>query len=263
MCSAMNDPTGIINEALKSPQTNALYQAIVSRGPIAFELGGADEQWSSKTVDGKTTITATPTKHPAAALYHELLHAELKLDGYGQYLTFVSMDEKLGCLTSIGEALDNELQHHRMIGDFLRAGFAAEEFYHDDDVDALKHARNSIRGLKKREAAELFLLPFLTVIAPGGHGTDDERRSLKNMFQANSTSETWTILSGVEQAFTEWAHQSSLDPGDTIIRILRMLGGYEHTWVGASQDFPDGGKFVAQAFTAQDAMSWHSQQKNQ
>lgn len=246
----------VVAQALQSPVVDALYKAINARGPITFKRGTEETHWGSATVDGKTTITAVPTKHPAAALYHELLHARLKLDGYRQHLILLSMDGKLDMLKYICEALDNELQHHRMIDGFLRAGFPPDQFYHDDDVNAFKDARRAVYGLNKNSLAEEFLLPFLTIIAPGGCGTEEERRKLKNLLRANSPQPIWKILSSIEEAFGAWRQTPSLDAGDTIVHILRQLG-YDRTWIGVSEDFPGAGQFVGKPFTIDEAKAWY------
>jgi hypothetical protein len=265
----MNVPTErnadeLVAEALRHPAVSALYSVIEAKTPISIEAGAAERTWGSKTSDGKTAITVTPTKHPAAALFHELLHAKLKLGGYRQYSVWVCMDEpKLDYVISIGEALDNELQHHRMIKEFLDAGFEPEEFYHDDDVDALKHARRGVQGLKKSAAPEEFLLPYMTIIAPAGLGTAQQKNGVRNMFKANSSPAVWEILTGVERAFADWSAQGGLDAGDTIVNILRLIGGYDRTWVGVSQEgFPTSGQFIGQPFTAQDAIARHNKRNN-
>lgn len=61
---------------------------------------------------------------------------------------------------------------------------------------------------------------------------------------------------GLEQALSEWAERPELDPGDTLVRILRQIGGYERTWLGVSQNFPDDGKFVGAPFTIEEAQAW-------
>lgn len=48
---------------------------------------------------------------------------------------------------------------------------------------------------------------------------------------------------------------ATLDAGETIVQILRELG-YDQTWIGVSQDFPDAGKFVVKPFTIEEAQAW-------
>jgi hypothetical protein len=247
----------VVTEALKSPAVDALYKAIIARGPITFGRETGDTHWGSATVDGKTIITAVPTKYPAAALYHELLHAKLKLDGYQQRRILVSMDGGLEMLKAISEALDNEMQHHRMIMEFLKGGFRSDQFYHDDDVSAYKETRHALQGLNQNSLPGEFLLPFLTVIAPGGAGTEEERQKLKNLFRANTPPTIWEMLSRIEEAFGAWSQMQSLDAGDTIVYILRQLG-YNRTWIGLSEDFPGAGRFVGKPFTIEEAKAWYA-----
>ena len=244
-----------VAEALKSSAADALYKSLSVRGTITFDHNDAGTEWSSATINGATTIIAAPTNHPAAALYHELLHAKLKLDGYRQYLTIVSMSAKRRLLQHVCEPLDNELQHHRMIGEFLAAGFPADQFYNDEDVTAIKESRRALQGLKRDALPEEFLLPFLTVLAPGGVGSVEDRQRLKNLFRANSPRLVWQALSSIEECFAAWSNMATLDAGETIVQILRELG-YDQTWIGVSQDFPDAGKFVVKPFTIEEAQAW-------
>lgn len=244
-----------VAEALKSSAADALYKSLSVRGTITFDHNDAGTEWSSATINGATTIIAAPTNHPAAALYHELLHAKLKLDGYRQYLTIVSMSAKRRLLQHVCEPLDNELQHHRMIGEFLAAGFPADQFYNDEDVTAIKELRRALQGLKRDALPEEFLLPFLTVLAPGGVGSVEDRQRLKNLFRANSPRLVWQALSSIEECFAAWSNMATLDAGETIVQILRELG-YDQTWIGVSQDFPDAGKFVVKPFTIEEAQAW-------
>lgn len=244
-----------VAEALKSSAADALYKSLSVRGTITFDHNDAGTEWSSATINGATTIIAAPTNHPAAALYHELLHAKLKLDGYRQYLTIVSMSAKRRLLQHVCEPLDNELQHHRMIGEFLAAGFPADQFYNDEDVTAIKESRRALQGLKRDALPEEFLLPFLTVLAPGGVGSVEDRQRLKNLFRANSPQLVWQALSSIEECFAAWSNMATLDAGETIVQILRELG-YDQTWIGVSQDFPDAGKFVVKPFTIEEAQAW-------
>jgi hypothetical protein len=99
---------------------------------------------------------------------------------------------------------------------------------------------------------------------PGGVGGDAERRKLKTFFSTCCSTATWGMLTGIEQAFADWRGLPTLDAGDTIIRVFRLLGGYENTWIGTSvEDVPDQGKFVGDAFAEEDAISWHNEQASQ
>lgn len=199
----------LVNEALKHPAVKALYEDIEARGEITFERDDAHGTWASSTVNGKTKIIVVSTAHPAAALYHELLHAQLKLSGYQQLRISVSMDGKLALLKAVLEALDNELQHRRMIGDFLAAGFPPEQYYHDDDPEAFRHARQELRGLNKELLTEEFFFPFLTIIAPAGAGSDDQRQKLKNFCRsvcppATARPRSMIALSSTEGYYGSW-----------------------------------------------------------
>src|SRR5262249_50868279 len=156
----------------------SLYEEVSASTPITIEAA-REGNWDSATKDGTTTITVTPTERPSSALMHELLHAKLKISGYRQYLTVVSMDDKRNALLAIATILDNELQHHRMYGAYAAAGLDPGHFYHDDDVESFDQVRTELKNMRKQAAPEEFFRLFVTVIAPGGVGTEDERRQLK------------------------------------------------------------------------------------
>lgn len=246
----------LIEDALKNDGVKALYDKVHAQTPIAVVEQNAGT-WGSTTVNGQTTIEATPTKRPAAALAHELLHANLKNRGYKQYTIMCSMDTQQSLLKPICEALDNELQHQRMIDDFLALGFAKEDFYHDDDAGAFRQVRNAVKGMSKDRHPCEFLYQYFTVLAPGGVGSDGERQQLKNFFKARCTPETWQMLQAIEADFQTWRTATTLDAGPTIAGILKHLGCFNLSWIGTSQDFPTNGYFVDNEFSVERLRAWH------
>jgi hypothetical protein len=246
----------LIEDALENAGVKALYDKVDAQTPISV----AEEQsgnWGSVTKGGATTITVTPTARPAAALAHELLHADLKNAGYGQYTVICSMDTTQRLLKPLCGPLDNELQHQRMIDDFVKLGFAKEEFYHDDDTSAFPLVRKTIRGMDASNHPCEFLLQYFTVLAPGGVGNDRERAQLKQFFKTKCSPGTWTMLQAIEAEFEAWRTAATLDAGPTIARILGRVGCFNWSWVGTAQDFPTAGYFVGNQFSPQQLIAWH------
>lgn len=238
---------------------DTLYQQIDTQTPITFtELTGNDG-WSSETTSGVARITGTLTAHPDAAMAHELLHAKLKIGGYKRYCTTTAMNGKCGLGNAIAGILDNELQYYKMFAEFLSMGFQPEQFYHDDDAGSFQDIRKRFQGMKPKQMPEEFFWSFVTVIAPGGVGTDEERK-LKAMCKANCSATTWKILCDIEQEIADWATQPSLDEGGAIVKIFELLDGYDRTWVGwDATGFPTSGHFIGPSFSMQQVQAWLAQ----
>jgi hypothetical protein len=237
----------IIDDARKHSAVDALYQRVDAATPITIEFVSGNS-WSSATVDQATTIEVGSSKYPAAALFHELLHAQLKIDGYRQHLTILPTRPRIAALKPLIGALDNELQHHRMFAAFSAAGFTDGEFYDDSDPTAFARTRRELRKMSSKDPLEPFLLKLLTVIAPGGHGSDDERRKLRNfLFQTAGPTKAARLIA-IENHFKAWAIAAPLDPGPTLHDILLELGDMDGGWLGASEEFPSDGVFTGQPF---------------
>ena len=248
---------GLLEEARKNPAVEELYQEIHAQTPVTFTEQAGNDEWSSQTMGGTTSISGTPTAHPDAAMAHELLHAKLKIGGYKQYCTTTAMNMKYKLANTIARMLDNELQHHKMFGDFLAMGFQPEQFYHDGDTGSFQDIRRRFQGMRSKQTPEEFFWSFVTVIAPGGVGADEERRKLKALCKAKCSAATWKILCDIEQEIAAWVAQPSLDAGDTIVKIFQLLGGYDSTWVGCdATSFPASGHFIGQPFTEQQVEAW-------
>ena len=171
----MNEREELIQKAMSIDAVKDLYACVSEQSPITIKSIGKGP-WGSTTENGQTTISVAPTQWPSESLSHELLHAKLKLLGYRQYSTVCSMNNDQGLLKSIVEALDNELQHHRMFTEFLTMGFNPIHFYFDGDTDAYRTIRKEIKLMGPSTHVGQFFLKFVTVIAPGGRGQSNNPR---------------------------------------------------------------------------------------
>jgi hypothetical protein len=244
--------------ALKVPAVKALYDEISAITAITFTESYDGVGWTSMTQSGQTHIGISHTNTPASALAHELLHAKLKLAGYRQISLFVSKPEHRLTLKSHLEILDNELQHHKMFDQYVALGLPGKNFYHDNDTNTFKKIRRVLGRSSRADPFDLFLPLFLSVIGPGGAGTDTERQQLRRYFETRCSSSVWNNLIRVEAAIAEWRTSSDLDPSETIKRILSSSDLVDRAWIGTNRsEFPTSGLFVGMPFSAEDAQAWH------
>ena len=233
----------LIQKALENAKVKELFDSINKITPLSFEPS-PDSSWSITTINGRTKIQFAQISDPAAALAHELLHARMKINGYKSYLTAVSMDGLDNALVATLEALDNELQHHKFFSSFEDLGLSASHFYEDDDVHSYVKTRQTLNSLPSSRHALHLLLLFLTVIAPGGAGDNDERITLRNDLARSCSDSEWEMLKSIEMEIENWKISNTLDAGPTIVKILRHLNFLNKTWVSTSQNFPIDGFFV-------------------
>lgn len=243
-----------ITIALQNASVSALHASIEANTPIAYKQSETN-LWGSTTQSGKTIISYADCKYPAEAFAHELLHAELKLNGYIQYATYVvkapcphrSAVEALLCI------LDNELQHHRMVNRFLELRLDPKRFYNDRDVNSFKKVRRAVERMNDRNTVAEFFTQLVTVIAPGGTQTETERNQLRNYLMDHAGRKNKKRLEDIEAHFADWRNSSSLDAAPAIQRILQSIELDCSYWVGASMNFPDDGLFVGAPFRVDEA----------
>lgn len=242
-------------EALKNPVVAQLLQSVQGHGPVDF-IPSKDSMWGSTTQSGSTTVEFAPTANPAEALAHELLHAELKADGYRQYTFAVAKRPApaRGILLHLLPMLDNELQHQRMADRFSALGLANEFFYVDSDSSAFLRVRRAVeRMTPKKHSALEFLSQYVTALAPLGAGTETQRAQLKTFIKVRAGGAIAAKLSQVEAIFNEWRTDQSLDVAPFLKRILMTLDlGFSY-WVGHGTAFPADGFFVGDSFEYRDA----------
>lgn len=244
----------IIVEARKNAAVDALYKKVEAQTPIILKpISGPT--WTSATENGQTTIQVGTARSPEAALFHELLHADLKQSGYPEPPFGVSKNPaSKGMLMALFNALGNELQHHRIYPTFAAAGFTPAQFYGDDDKSAFLRVREGLRKMKPSDPAAHFLLKLLTIIAPGGHGDGEERRKLRTFFYLKCSASTKAKMEKIEAIIASWASSSVMDPKPTMAEIIDALADYAGTWIGGSTNFPSDGIFVGPQFDISEAI---------
>jgi len=243
--------------ALNVQTVKALYEEVSTISSITFTESHETDCWTSITQNGQTLIGTSPTKNPAAALAHELLHAKLKLAGYRQICLFVSKPMHGPMLKSHLEVLDNELQHHRMFEHYIALGLPSKNFYCDKDANTFKRIRRELGRLKRSDPFDFFLPIFLSVIAQGGAGTETERQQLRRYFATRCSLLCWNKLLQVEAAFVDWRTSSNIDPSETIKCVLSSSDLIDRAWIGEHRsEFPASGFFIGSPFSFEEAQAW-------
>jgi len=249
----------LVTKGLENAAVRALYDEVNASSPI-ISVPDEGHCWGSITRPGETEIFVAPTAFPAESLYHELLHAQMKIGGYRQYDQYVQTAASFP-LNVLGDALDNELQHHRFFSKFTDAGFDPARFYHDGDGESYEHVRRDIESMDPAgTSAATYFLRYLTVLSPGGHGSDAEREALKQFFFERVPNEKMDAVEAAAADVLAFGESDELDPGETIVNVARRLGGFHGWWVGKSQNFPDDGVFTGDAFTMADAAAFAKRQ---
>ena len=246
------DAKAIVEKARENQAVEALYREVEAVTPVTVGYNPRQGPWSSQTADGKTEIIVSLSSRPEASLAHELLHARLKTRGYRQYGLIGTMDPNPELLKYINEALDNELQHHRIFPEFLEMGFTGDQFYHDGDEADFSQLQAEIETTKPDENPGALLLNFLTLISPGGADSENVRSEMRRVFEERCGPDSYAKMQAIEREFNDWRKSPGLDAGKTIAAILKHLGNFERTWIATGQDFPADGHFVSEPFTLQE-----------
>lgn len=238
--------------ALTDIRVAELYQEINEYSVIEI-CASPDSYWGSSTDSSGTSVFVACTIYPAESMFHELLHAKIKIQGYTQYLTFLRTVDGNSAKV-LGEALDNELQHHRMFPLFIDVGFDPERFYHDADTNSYSRIRRELKSMNpKVTSATAYFMKFLTIVAPGGDGGENARKKLENYFRAKVPKAKMKKIDEAVDELVLWTESGATDPGPTIQKIMEKLGGMEGWWIGRSKNFPDAGHFIGEPFTLLEA----------
>lgn len=249
------DADALVAKGLENAAVRSLYDEVNASSPIKI-VPDEGHCWGSITRTAGTEISVAVTAFPAESLYHELLHAQLKIGGYRQYNQYLQAAVSFP-LNVLGDALDNELQHHRFFSKFTDAGFNPAHFYHDGDVEAYDRIRQDIGDRNPADtSAATYFLRYLTVLSPGGHGSEEEREGLKQYFSEKVPKDKMQAVAAAAAEVLAFGASDRLDPGDTIVKVAQRLGGFQGWWVGKSQNFPDDGVFTGKVFTFDDAQAF-------
>ncbi|WP_312598723.1 hypothetical protein [Brevundimonas sp.] len=244
------DAAKIVGDARRNAAVDKLYVQVESATPIQI-IPSEDDSWSSQTRGGVTTVAVGRGRHPEAALYHELLHAEFKIQGFQQHLIFLAR-RGVALKTGFLEALDNELQHHRIFDRFISAGFEADQFYGDDDVSAFARVRTNVEKAKKKPLSIAGWLSLaLTPLAPGGAADERKRSTTLAFLKTRGGDDIAARIDVMQSLLKDWSSSTSVDSKPVLEQIVGLTGetGF---WVGTSTTFPQDGFFAGAPFRIQD-----------
>jgi len=205
--------------------------------------------WTFHLKGSLIVIGVKQSKYPISCFTHELLHAEIQIRGYkklkyGKSSLFPNAD-----LVTIMDALDQELQHHKMFQRFIELGFPSNEFYHDNDIEVLskldKFLKNGHHDLLS------VLLRYFTVIAPGGAIESERLDFYKEQLKTINNNAFRERLNVIDEIFIQWTKSESLDAESYIKNYFNNIGRPSKTWFGygTPNEFPNNGFFVDEVFS--------------
>lgn len=234
----------------KNNDLNVLYEEINSWKPIVLEKS-SDSMWGSHINDkGEAVVSYAKASNYPACLAHELLHFKMQKNGYKRMKCSVSSLEDKELSTRLIEALDNELQHHKMFILFSRMGFSNESFYFDGDAEIRKYLDKVLE--EKDGTIHALITDYLTAIAPGGPLSTKEVGEYKKRFREKMGSPV--VFDAIDNAIENWVSSDSYDQEDTVRDIYFLVDQPTETWIGFDngQGFPDTGFFIENSFTIED-----------
>jgi hypothetical protein len=147
------------------------------------------------------------------------------------------------------DALDQELQHHKMFPQFIALGFPADEFYYDNDIEVLSKIDNFMK-VSYHDLLEV-LLRYFTVIAPGGTIEYKRLDYYKEQLKTLGNNAFRDKLNLIDDIFSKWTKSKSLDAEPFIKRYFNNISRPSKTWFGYGipSDFPNNGFFVDEVFS--------------
>lgn len=238
-----------IDEAGADHRLKGLIDEVEQTYELAIGIGSGPS-WESSVVNGKAIIRMAATDRPMASFAHEILHLRLSARGYRHILGSGNPDPGVNSIVqNLLTALDNELQHHRMFSEFLAAGFAADEFYADEDDDDWVDIDTHARSLSGSETPAIVLLSYLSLIAPGGGWPPGKREEIAAFLEAKIKPETWSRLLAVKAEIEAWAQDDTMDPTETIVSIFEALGDLDGTFIAEDVGTYPAGAFIPRSMT--------------
>lgn len=216
-------------QQLLDKKIKPLYDFVNSHYPVKLKQGvgttwGANIQFRKQKFS--SLITWTPTKHPKPSLVHELLHIKNQILGYKRIKLGLALDDHIlkgenGYLKIVCEAIDNEFQHHKMYPEYISLGFKPEQFYNDDDIRAEKQLTDY---LQKDNTNFIYLsVQYLTLIAPGGHISENKKQELKEEFKKQNGGSFRTNFEEIDSLTSDYLNDTSYHAEPYVKRFINNL----------------------------------------
>jgi hypothetical protein len=180
--------------------------------------------WGQRLEDDAVIIDVSPSKYPQACFAHELLHAQLELDGMKKP-HFTPHTSLSGDLVSY---IYNQLAHHRMYISFLGMGYPPVQFLNDDDVkDVYRLLSRDMptvekawrRGGRKPLRGLIVALPYLVVRSPHVQGEPIPPRA-KTIFDRADGG----FLRDIDSLLEDWVGSAHPDVPRAFARFFKVCG---------------------------------------
>jgi hypothetical protein len=237
-----------------------LYDFVNSHYPVKLNQGrgttwGAQIQFRKQKFS--SLITWTPTKRPKPALVHELLHIKNQILGHKRLKLGLALDDNIlkgqhGYLNVVCDAIDNEFQHQKMYPEYLSLGYKPEHFYCDSDIGTEQHL---IDYLKKNNTNFIHLsVQYLTLIAPGGHISENKKNELKEEFRQQNGGVFRMNFDEIDNLISNYINDASYDAELYVKRFINNLN-CGRVWISYSDKkefIPSEGFFANSQFDIND-----------
>ncbi|EHR0248295.1 TPA: hypothetical protein NJ512_001432 [Vibrio parahaemolyticus] len=227
--------------ANKNTNLKDLYEEVNQWKPVKAVRGQSIE-WGSYVDNNTAYIEFSPDDKSPSALAHELLHFKVQKSGYKRLRVIATNAKNKQGMKLLMEALDNELQHHKMYKSFVEMGFSKQSFYSPNDVETKDYIGERLTS-GSNELIDLIPLYF-TIVAPGGHLTANERDGFKKQIRVNYGSSSEFDL--IDNELDKWVSSSSFNQESIVKAIFSLVNGSLNTWIGYDDGtgFPTSGFFV-------------------
>lgn len=227
--------------AKKNANLKNLYNEVNQWMPIKAARGKGIE-WGSYVNNNNAIVEYSPDDKSPSALAHELLHFKTQMSGYKRLRVIATNSQDKSGMKLLMEALDNELQHHKMYKSFLELKFSKEKFYSLDDVNTKSYIEER---LKSANAELIDLIPlYFTIVAPGGYLSTNERDRFKKQIRINYGSSSEFDL--IDSELNKWVSSPCFDQEPIVKAVFNLVNGSLNTWIGYDDgsDFPTSGFFI-------------------
>ena len=236
----------------KNPNLKRLFNEIDQWKKIRFEKS-QDGFWGAHQDGDMAVITYASSSDKVSCLAHELLHFKVQKDGYRRLRVIATSYSEKKLAKSLLNALDNELQHHKMFPMFKEMGFLSEKFYNDSDTKTAEYLDMILSQSCK--ASHTCILLYLNVIALGGSLSRKQINSYKHKFR--TTFQDLVNFNQIDSAIKLWVESSGYCSEQCVREIFRTLEDPTCTWFGYDDGdgFPDSGFFIDEPCTMEEIAS--------
>lgn len=233
--------------AKKNVNLKNLYDEINQWMPVKAVRGQGIE-WGSSVDNNNAIVDFSPEDKSPSALAHELLHFKTQMSGYKRLRVIATNAQDKKGMKLLMEALDNELQHHKMYKSFLQLGFSKEKLYSLGNVNTKSYIEERLMSANE-ELIDLIPL-YLTIVAPGGYLSTKERDKFKEQIRINYGSSSEFDL--IDSELEKWISSPCFDQEPVVKAVFNLVNGSLNTWIGYDSSFPTSGFFIGNQYSISD-----------